>query len=121
EGNPDRALLPDLQRAVRRLRSAQRLYGEEANDRDLVALARRQFRSDGIPARGIAVTSGALDAIERVLREALRAGDRVLVEDPCFSGILDLLAALGLTPVAVGVDDEGMSPKALARAMRGSA
>jgi DNA-binding transcriptional MocR family regulator len=121
EGNPDRALLPNLQRAVRKLKVGQRLYGEEFNGRQLVAFARRLFRAEGVPARGVAVVGGALDGIERVLRERLRPGDRVIVEDPAFSGVLDLLAALALIPVAVEVDDEGMLPKDLARAMRTAA
>ncbi len=121
EGSPDRALLPDLRRHLRGLRVRQRMYGEELNDRELVRVARRQFRADGMPARSIAVVSGALDGIERVLRDQLRPGDRVLVEDPCFSGVLDLLAALALVPVPVAIDDEGMLPDALSRAMRGAA
>src|SRR5207245_2766388 len=120
-GNPDRELLPDLQRHLRRLRVRQRGYGEELNDRELVALARRQFRADGVPARNIAIVGGALDGIERVLREQLRPGDRVLVEDPCFAGVLDLIAAQALVPVPVAIDDEGMLPVSLMRAMRSGA
>jgi DNA-binding transcriptional MocR family regulator len=115
EGNPDRALLPNVQRVLRSLAVRQRLYGEEFLDRPLVALARRQFRSDGVPVKDVAIVSGALDGIERVLRERLRPGDRVLVEDPCFSGILDLLASLGLVAVPVPIDDEGLLPEALPR------
>lgn len=120
-GNPDRELLPDPRRQLRKLRVRRRLYGEELNDRDLIAVARSHFRSDGLPSKYIAVVSGALDGIERVLREQLRPGDRVLVEDPCFSGIVDLLAALALVPVPVAIDDEGMLPDALLRAMRTAA
>ncbi len=39
----------------------------------------------------------------------------MIVEDPCFSGIIDLLAALALVPVPVAMDDEGILPDALAR------
>jgi DNA-binding transcriptional MocR family regulator len=113
-GNPDPALLPRL----RGLELEQRLYGEDVNDEELLALAREQFRGDGIAAEHVAVVSGALDGIERVLREHLRAGDRVAVEDPSFTGVLDLLNSLSLVPVAVAVDDEGMLPDELKRAIR---
>lgn len=111
-GNPDPALLPHLE-------SGRRLYNEELNDRELVRMARKQFAADGVPSKDIAVASGALDGIERALREQLRPGDRVLVEDPCFTGVLDLLYALALVPVPVAVDDEGVVPAALERALRG--
>ena len=120
EGNPDPALLPDLRRHLRRIPVRQRLYGEELNARDLLAFARRQFRADRIPAKAVSVAGGALDAIERVLREELRAGDRVAVEDPSFSGILDLLRTMALVPVPVPVDGEGITPQGLRRALRGT-
>jgi DNA-binding transcriptional MocR family regulator len=119
-GNPDRALLPDLQRHLRGLRVKQRLYEDALIDRELMSIARRQFRADRVPARDIAIVSGALDGVERVMRETLRPGDRVLVEDPCFTGVLDLIAAQALVAVPVAIDDEGMLPDALARAMRGA-
>ncbi|MGZ8780705.1 MAG: aminotransferase class I/II-fold pyridoxal phosphate-dependent enzyme, partial [Thermoanaerobaculia bacterium] len=114
EGNPDPALLPRLPV----LQLEQRLYGEELNDPRLIELAREQFRADGIAAEHVSVVSGAMDGIERVLREHLRAGDRVAVEDPCFTGILDLLHALSLVAVPVPVDDEGLIPSDLRRALR---
>lgn len=113
-GNPDVALLPRLPR----LALEQRLYGEDLNDQELLELARTQFRGDAVDASCISVVSGALDGIERVLREHLRAGDRVAVEDPSFTGVLDLLSALALVAVPVGVDDEGMRPAELKQAVR---
>src|SRR5438876_10539242 len=115
-GNPDPAMLPDLRLHLRALRVRQRGYGEELNDRELISIDRRQFRAYGVPAKQIAIVSGALDGIERVLREQLRPGDRVLVEDPCFAGVADLLHALALVPVPVAVDDEGLIPAAVQRA-----
>src|SRR5688500_915832 len=108
-GNPDPELLPLLHiKSVR-----QRLYNEELNSRALIELAARIFAADGIPAENIGVVSGGLDGIERVLREQLRSGDRVAVEDPSFSGLTDILAVLGLTPLPVPVDQEGPLPTAL--------
>ncbi len=118
DGNPDPALLPDADAALRRLGSVARLYGEELNDPRLLELAREQFHVDGIPADHVSVVSGALDGIERVLREHLRPGDRVAVEDPSFTGILDLLSALSLVPVAVAVDDQGLLPVPLKKVIR---
>lgn len=120
-GNPDPALLPDLGKAIARASVEQRLYDGDLNDPDLLELARAQFEADDIPAASVAVVSGALDGIERVLREHLRAGDRVAVEDPCFTGVLDLLNALALVPVPVALDDEGPLPDVLRTALRGCA
>jgi DNA-binding transcriptional MocR family regulator len=109
DGNPDPSLLPRLPR----LELDQRLYGDEVNDPKLLALAREQFRGDGVPSDHVTVVGGALDGIERVLREQLRAGDRVAVEDPCFTGVLDLLHSLSLVAVPVSVDDHGLLPASL--------
>lgn len=109
-GSPDLALLPD--------RIEQRLYRDALNDPRLLALAQKQFAADGVPAKSIAVCSGALDGVERVLREMTRSGDRVAVEDPGFTGVIDLLASLSLVPVPVSVDDDGPIPSSLRGALR---
>ena len=66
----------------------------------------------------LAVTSGALDGIERALTAHLRPGDRVAVEDPGWANLLDLLAALGLSAEPVQVDDDGPVVLSMARALR---
>ncbi|HVE71065.1 MAG TPA: aminotransferase class I/II-fold pyridoxal phosphate-dependent enzyme [Thermoanaerobaculia bacterium] len=114
DGNPDPAVLPRLPAVD----LSQRLYGDELNDPRLIELAREGFRADRVDGQHVCVVSGAMDGLERVLREHLRAGDRVAVEDPCFTGILDLLNALSLVAVAVSVDDEGLLPADLRRAIR---
>ena len=53
-----------------------------------------------------------------MLREVTRAGDRVAIEDPAFTGVIDLLAALSLVPVPVKVDDEGAIASSLRGALR---
>lgn len=116
-GNPDPNLLPDIDAAAAHLRPGQRLYADDLNYEPLVAIARKQFEADDIDAASVGVVSGAMDGLERVLREHLRAGDRVIVEDPCFTGILDLLTALSLIAVPVPVDDEGFRAADLRRAL----
>ena len=75
------------------------------------------FRSDSVPVQEMAVVSGALDGIERTLGAHMRTGDRIAVEDPCYSSVIDLLGALGLVPVAVEIDDDGIRPEALSAAI----
>ena len=116
-GNPDPELLPSIDAALRGLHAGTHLYGEPAELRSLIAFATAEFEADGIPAAAVTVTSGALDAIERVLREHARPGDRVLVEDPTLPGFLDLLASLGLIPHPCAIDDEGLEPDAFDRAL----
>ncbi len=117
-GNPNPALLPI---ATARLLppAAPVLYGQPPISPELAGSARATLAADGVAAEHLAVTSGALDAIERVLTAHLRPGDRVAVEDPGWANLLDLLAALGLTPEPVGVDDDGPVVADLARALRG--
>lgn len=120
-GNPDPKLLPDLGPALSRIKPRQRLYGEDLKDPGLVRLARRALDRDGIPSADLTVVSGALDGLERVMAAHLRPSDPVIVEDPAFTGTLHLLAALGLVPVPVAIDDFGLIPEALAEALAGGA
>jgi DNA-binding transcriptional MocR family regulator len=114
DGNPDPRLLPQLPAPLRERRP--RLYGEGVQLPQLVDLARRQLTRDGIDG-DLAVVSGGLDGIERVLLAHLVPGDRVAVEDPGFSGVFDLLLALGLVAEPVPVDDSGPLPADLERVL----
>ena len=118
-GFPDPALLPPLRPALESidLDRALDIPSLDANDPDLLALATASFENDGVRGEGIGVVAGALDGIERVLNAHLRPGDRVLVEDPAYPPLRDLLAALGLTEVGVPVDDDGLVPEAFEAAL----
>jgi DNA-binding transcriptional MocR family regulator len=117
EGNPDPKLLPSLRQAVRRIEERPRLYGEATAQPALVRRAAREMEADGVPAAHLAIVGGALDGIERVLQARLRPGDRVAVEDPGYTAVFDLLSALGLVAEPVAIDDRGMLPGDLARAL----
>ncbi|GHA28311.1 GntR family transcriptional regulator [Streptomyces spiroverticillatus] len=125
KGNPDVALLPSLRDAmawaVERADAEPVLYGEEAVEPELERLARAGFDAAGVPDGPVAVASGSLDAIERVLAVHLKPGDAVAVEDPGWGAMLDLVPALGLKAVPVAVDDEGPLPDEVERALRGGA
>ncbi len=116
-GNPDPALLPPIEPAIHSIEGGLQLYGSAPDRSGLVAFAASEFEADGIPARAVAVLSGAMDAIERILREHLRTGDRVAVEDPSFPGIIDLVSASGYPVVPFAVDEDGPVPDALAAAL----
>jgi len=113
-GNPDPALLPPLAAAFAAAagQGDRRpvLYGETAVEPELERIARADLDADGVPDGPVAVTSGSLDAIERVLAAHLKPGDAVGVEDPGWGSLLDLVPALGLRTVPVGVDDDGPLP-----------
>jgi DNA-binding transcriptional MocR family regulator len=116
-GNPDPALLPDPTPFLRRLDPPKQLYGGEPAVPELLELARAEFATSGIGTEAIAVTSGALDGIERALQAQLKPGDLVAVEDPGFAGLFDLLRALGLALRPVPIDEKGMLPSELAAAL----
>jgi DNA-binding transcriptional MocR family regulator len=121
DGNPDPARLPRLQPVLARCAAKPRLYSEARNREDLLAAARAQFATDAIPADAIAVVGGALDGIERVLQAHLRPGDRIAIEDPGYTGVLDLVGALGLHVEPVAIDDFGPLPESLAAALAAGA
>lgn len=73
---------------------------------------------DGRPV-GVEVVGGVMDGLQRVLAVHLRPGDAVAVEDPAYSGVLDLLEVMGLVPVGVPVDPEGPLPDRLDRVLAG--
>ena len=124
-GNPDTALLPALAPALAVAAAAAGrepvLYGGPSADPGLLELARAAYRADGVPEGVLAVASGSLDTVERVLAARLRPGDRVAVEDPGWGSLLDLLPALGLGTRPVRLDDEGPLPDSLAAALTAGA
>ncbi|MET7621406.1 aminotransferase class I/II-fold pyridoxal phosphate-dependent enzyme [Streptomyces sp. NPDC005408] len=125
EGNPDPALLPPLHDALAAAaqRNAQEpgLYGQAPVDAEFGRLARAAMDADGVPDGPVAVTSGSLDAIERVLAAHLKPGDAVAVEDPGWGSLLDLVSAMGLRPVPVALDDDGPLPGEVRKALAGGA
>src|SRR5689334_14290381 len=116
-GNPDADLLPQIGPHLNALAHVGHAYGEPLEFRPLVAFAAAEFEADGIPSSHLTITSGALDAVERVLREHLRPGDRVVVEDPTLPALLDLLTSMGLVPQPCSIDDDGLEPGSLERAL----
>jgi DNA-binding transcriptional MocR family regulator len=112
-GNPDPALLAPLAAVLRKVEPPLHLYADSHELPALRELAVAAFEADGIPAEHLAVVSGGLDGIERALTAHLRPGDRVGIEDPGFSNVIDLVTALGLQVVPIAIDERGIRPDAL--------
>jgi DNA-binding transcriptional MocR family regulator len=117
-GLADPALLPPLGPALAKLA----VLPHDADDREeahaeLLRFAREWFDADGVRADHLTVVSGAMDAVERVLAAHLRTGDEVIVEDPGYPPIRDVLLALGLVELPVAVDERGLIPEALGAAL----
>jgi DNA-binding transcriptional MocR family regulator len=114
---PDLELLPDPGPVLRRIAAGVRPRGYvHASLPELLAAARARLAP--VDTTHLTLANGALDAIERVFSAQLRPGDRVAVEDPGWANLLDLVAALGLVPVPVAVDEDGPRPAALAAVLR---
>lgn len=116
-GNPDPQRLPDLSRYFARLSRTPHLYGDAPVSPELHAWALRWLQ-EAMPGPGeIDITSGALDAIERLLWVHLLPGDSVAVEDPCFLSSINMLRYAGFNANPVSVDSEGMQPEKLEQAL----
>ncbi len=118
-GNPDPALLPKTSDLLALIKgdTPPHLYGGASNHPELLGLAARMFKADGIPSDHIAVTGGAHDGIERVLQARLHVGNRVGLEDPGNFVIIDLIRTLGLRLTPVKIDPFGLRPEELAQAL----
>ncbi|GAA5078474.1 aminotransferase class I/II-fold pyridoxal phosphate-dependent enzyme [Nocardia iowensis] len=118
-GTPDPELLPDLGAALRDLTKdgASDLAADYLGEAVLPELAAKVRADWPFRAERLAVLDGALDAVDRLLSAHVRLGDAVAVEDPCFPPFLDLLAGLGARPIPVRMDESGLLPDELARAV----
>ena len=118
-GTPDPALLPSLGPALAAAAAQGDVrYGDAMIDPTLAAVGRAMFEFDGIDATHLAVTSGAMDAIERIIAaQGFRVGDRIAVEDPGHVPVHQLCRSAGLELVAMPVDEAGVTVEGLRGAL----
>nr|WP_275433770.1 aminotransferase class I/II-fold pyridoxal phosphate-dependent enzyme [Brevibacterium sp. ACRRH] len=131
-GNPLPELIPDLRPALTAAAGHTVLYGEPVIDAGLARWARDWIAPDvpgdsGAPgataapsASGsfeLSVTSGAVDAIERLLAQSLMRDDAVGLEDPCFLASQQTVRLGGYRTVPIAVDERGMTPAGLQAAL----
>lgn len=117
-GTPDPALLPPLREAVDRVvarsTSWTTSYLDDPVLPELDALLRGTWPF--APER-LTVVDGALDALSRVVEQVVRLGDRVVMENPGFPPLIDLLERAGAEVIPVSLDDEGVVPDELEDAL----
>ena len=65
----------------------------------------------------ILIASGSLQGLEIVNGTLLERGDTVIIEEDCYQGSINRLIRLGVTPVGIPLDRDGMRVDALAAAL----
>ncbi|WP_420630489.1 PLP-dependent aminotransferase family protein [Candidatus Leptofilum sp.] len=87
-------------------------YGPIQGDAALRLAIVQLLHEDGIEATpdDILVTSGAMQSISLAAQAIAQPGDMVLVEQPTFLGVLNVLKAQGLRPLHLPVQPDGPDP-----------
>lgn len=117
-GNPDVSLLPAMSAsAIASASCRPTRYGDAMVTPELERSGLAWLANDGLEADRLAVASGAMDAIERVLGAHFSVGDRIAVEDPGHMPVHQMVAALGLVAVPMRIDEFGVVPNELANAL----
>ncbi|HYW45709.1 MAG TPA: PLP-dependent aminotransferase family protein [Bryobacteraceae bacterium] len=89
--------------------------GYEPLRRYLLEEARRQHLA--APNDELVITNGCQQALDLIGRVLLRPGDRVVVEDPVYTGLKNLLAGLGAQLVGIPVGGDGLDVAQLERVL----
>lgn len=106
-GNVDVALLPKPEADWFSQQTDQIGYEANRDDDALLALSKQWLAAQRIPHDKIGFFSGTLDAMERILRQRVRPGASVLVEDPCWPPVIALLKNLHLKAIPLDLDEDG--------------
>jgi len=94
-------------------------YGPTAGDPSLRETIAEQLRRKQMPATAddVLVTNGAQQGLEIVFRTLLDPGDTVVIEEPTYTGALNVLSAIGARVVGVKTDAQGIRPDLLAMSL----
>ena len=85
--------------------------------REFLAVKLKRDAGISCVADDILITSGSLQAIDLVNGVLLMRGDTVIIEQECYQGSINRLTRLGVTPVGIPLDRDGMRVDALATAL----
>lgn len=115
---PDASLLPPI-----RIETADLLGAEPANGLSPLGLPelrrtvaqRNCDRLHGLEAENVVITSGAHQALALVVATLAPRGSTVLVEEPTYGGLVDMIRANGCVPVGIARDSDGPIPEDIGR------
>lgn len=115
-GVPDATLLPSLVPALKTLHRAS-TTGSYLDDPVIAGLAEVLRKDWPYHVDQFLIADGAMDALNQVAAQVLGFGDTVLVENPTFPPLLDLLDAVGARVIGVNIDSSGVIPTELRAAL----
>ncbi|CAK6495171.1 Vitamin B6 salvage pathway transcriptional repressor PtsJ [Pantoea sp. Nvir] len=117
--SPDPALLPDLQPALLAALQSPHLnsYHREAISPLLLSAITPRWP---YAAEAFLATDGGFDAMNLVVQTLIAPGDRVVIEDPTATRLLDMLDNVGAEILPLACDDEGPLPEMLAALLQKS-
>lgn len=115
-GTPDPSLLPPLGPVLAKLHLDLPVtsYLDDPVVPELETLLRDRWPFDP---RVLTIVDGAQDALDRLIQSIVRLGDTVIVEEPTFPPIIDMLEIAGAHTIGVSLDDEGLNLDNLREAM----
>lgn len=111
--SPDPALLPDLQQAMLEGVKCPQLnsYQRDPISLPLLEAVKRDWPC---PAEAWLATEGGFDAMNCIVQTLFSAGEKVIIEDPTATRLLDMLDNIGAEIMPLACDEHGPLPGALA-------
>lgn len=115
-GTPDAQLLPRIDPILEKMHSS--LEVSSYLDPPVLSALEDELRARWpYDPPALAVVDGANDGLDRIIRATIRLGDVVIVEDPTYPLLLDLLDLAGAEIVGIPLDDQGPDLAAATTAM----
>lgn len=117
-GTPCPDLLPPLREALQRVTEGSTHWTTTYLDPSVLPALEEHLRATWpFAAEALTVVDGALDALSRIVDLVVHLGDRVVVEDPGFPPLLDMLERAGAELIPVSLDEQGIVPAELEQAL----
>jgi DNA-binding transcriptional MocR family regulator len=115
-GTPDAALLPPLGPALTKMQVDLPMtsYLDAPVVPELAELLRERWP---FSPEALTIVDGAQDALDRVVHTVVHLGDAVVVEEPTFPPIIDLLEVAGANIIGIELDEEGLPLDELEQAL----